>query len=36
MYGSANQSVFATGAGGLIQAMLKGFGGLEISSNGII
>ena len=27
---------FATGAGGLIQAMLNGFGGLEITSNGII
>jgi len=27
---------FATGAGGLIQAVLNGFGGLEITSNGII
>jgi trehalose/maltose hydrolase-like predicted phosphorylase len=27
---------FATGAGGLIQAMLYGFGGLEITSKGII
>jgi trehalose/maltose hydrolase-like predicted phosphorylase len=27
---------FATGAGGMIQAMLNGFGGLEITSKGII
>jgi len=27
---------FATGAGGLIQAILNGFGGLDITSNGII
>src|SRR6185503_1569584 len=27
---------FATGAGGLIQSMLMGFGGLDITSNGII
>jgi trehalose/maltose hydrolase-like predicted phosphorylase len=27
---------FATGAGGLMQAMLNGFGGLEITSDGII
>ncbi len=27
---------FATGAGGILQAMLCGFGGLEISSNGIV
>jgi trehalose/maltose hydrolase-like predicted phosphorylase len=27
---------FATGAGGLIQAMLNGFGGLEITSKGIV
>lgn len=27
---------FATGAGGLLQAMLNGFGGLEITSKGII
>ncbi|MFI0430473.1 glycoside hydrolase family 65 protein [Mariniflexile sp. HMF6888] len=27
---------FATGAGGLVQAMLNGFGGLEITPNGII
>jgi trehalose/maltose hydrolase-like predicted phosphorylase len=27
---------FATGAGGLIQAILNGFGGLEITPNGII
>src|SRR5205085_6319485 len=27
---------FATGAGGLVQAVLNGFGGLEITSKGII
>jgi len=32
----ATNPYFATGAGGLIQAMLNGFGGLEITPNGII
>jgi trehalose/maltose hydrolase-like predicted phosphorylase len=27
---------FATGAGGILQAVLMGFGGLEITSKGII
>ena len=27
---------FATGAGGMIQAMLNGFGGLQITDNGIV
>lgn len=31
-----NNPYFATGAGGMIQAMLNGFGGLEITPSGII
>lgn len=31
-----NNPYFATGAGGMIQAMLNGFGGLEITSKGIM
>jgi len=27
---------FATGAGGMIQAMLNGFGGLEITNEGVV
>ncbi len=27
---------FATGAGGILQAVLMGFGGLDITSNGIV
>ncbi len=33
---TGNNPYFSTGAGGMIQAMLNGFGGLEITSNGII
>lgn len=33
---SGNNPYFATGAGGMIQAMLNGFGGLEITSKGVI
>ena len=32
---SGNNPYFATGAGGMLQAMLNGFAGLEITSNGI-
>ncbi len=32
---TGNNPYFATGAGGMIQAMLNGFGGLEITPNGI-
>lgn len=32
---SGNNPYFSTGAGGMVQAMLNGFGGLEISTNGI-
>lgn len=31
-----NNSYFATGAGGMLQTVLFGFGGLEISEEGII
>jgi protein-glucosylgalactosylhydroxylysine glucosidase len=34
--GGGTNPYFATGAGGLIQAMLNGFGGLEITPKGII
>jgi trehalose/maltose hydrolase-like predicted phosphorylase len=33
---TGNNPYFCTGAGGMIQAMLNGFGGLQITSNGII
>ena len=33
---TANHSYFATGAGGMLQTVLFGFGGLEISEEGII
>ncbi len=33
---TGNNPYFATGAGGMIQAMLNGFGGLQITENGII
>jgi trehalose/maltose hydrolase-like predicted phosphorylase len=33
---TANHSYFATGAGGMLQTILFGFGGLEISDEGII
>ena len=33
---TGNNPYFATGAGGVLQALLNGFGGLEITSNGII
>lgn len=33
---TANHSYFATGAGGMLQVVLFGFGGLEFSDNGII
>jgi trehalose/maltose hydrolase-like predicted phosphorylase len=33
---TGNNPYFATGAGGVLQAMLNGFGGLEITPNGII
>ena len=33
---TANHSYFATGAGGMLQTILFGFGGLEISDNGIV
>ncbi|CAI8263925.1 MAG: Kojibiose phosphorylase [Flavobacteriaceae bacterium] len=33
---TANHSYFATGAGGMLQILLFGFGGLEISDQGII
>jgi hypothetical protein len=32
---TGNNPYFSTGAGGMIQAMLNGFGGLEITPNGI-
>lgn len=34
--GGGTNPYFATGAGGLLQAMLNGFGGLEITSKGLI
>ena len=33
---TGNNPYFSTGAGGMIQAMLNGFGGLEITREGII
>lgn len=33
---TANHSYFATGAGGMLQTVLFGFGGLEITSQGIV
>ncbi len=33
---SGNNPYFATGAGGMLQALLNGFAGLEITPNGII
>ena len=33
---TGNNPYFATGAGGVIQAMLNGFGGLDITGNGIV
>ncbi len=33
---TGNNPYFSTGAGGMMQAMLNGFGGLEITPNGII
>lgn len=33
---TGNNPYFATGAGGMLQAMLNGFGGLEITPAGII
>ena len=33
---TANHSYFATGAGGMLQAVLFGFGGLEITDEGIV
>jgi trehalose/maltose hydrolase-like predicted phosphorylase len=33
---TGNNPYFATGAGGVLQAMLNGFGGLDITPNGII
>jgi trehalose/maltose hydrolase-like predicted phosphorylase len=33
---SGNNPYFATGAGGMLQAMLNGFGGLEITPAGIV
>lgn len=33
---TANHSYFATGAGGMLQAVLFGFGGLEITEDGIV
>ena len=33
---TGNNPYFATGAGGMLQAMLNGFGGLEITPSGII
>ena len=33
---TGNNPYFATGAGGMIQAMLNGFGGLEITSTGVV
>ena len=33
---SGNNPYFATGAGGMLQAMLNGFAGLEITPNGIV
>jgi trehalose/maltose hydrolase-like predicted phosphorylase len=33
---TGNNPYFATGAGGVLQAMLNGFGGLDITANGII
>jgi len=33
---SGNNPYFATGAGGMLQAMLNGFGGLEITADGIV
>ncbi len=32
---TGNNPYFSTGAGGMIQAMLNGFGGLEITAEGI-
>jgi trehalose/maltose hydrolase-like predicted phosphorylase len=32
---TGNNPYFSTGAGGMIQAMLNGFGGLEITPHGI-
>ena len=32
---TGNNPYFATGAGGMLQAMLNGFGGLEITSTGV-
>jgi hypothetical protein len=32
---TGNNPYFATGAGGMLQAMLNGFGGLEIGSGGV-
>ncbi|MEJ7680913.1 MAG: hypothetical protein WKG06_24295 [Segetibacter sp.] len=32
---TGNNPYFSTGAGGMIQAMLNGFGGLEITPDGI-
>src|SRR6202012_3088898 len=33
---SGNNPYFATGAGGMLQALLNGFGGLEIAQEGVI
>ncbi|MDE6306886.1 MAG: glycoside hydrolase family 65 protein, partial [Muribaculaceae bacterium] len=33
---SSNNPYFATGAGGLLQAVINGFGGLELTDNGIV
>jgi trehalose/maltose hydrolase-like predicted phosphorylase len=33
---TGNNPYFATGAGGVLQAMLNGFGGLDITDNGIV
>ncbi|HLZ87799.1 MAG TPA: hypothetical protein VKQ52_11180, partial [Puia sp.] len=33
---TGNNPYFATGAGGVLQAMLNGFGGLDITGNGIV
>jgi trehalose/maltose hydrolase-like predicted phosphorylase len=33
---TGNNPYFATGAGGVLQAMLNGFGGLDITPNGLI
>jgi len=35
-YATNNETYFATGAGGLLQAMIYGFGGLKITPNGLI